>query len=64
MDELDKKTITNVLDWNVEDLSSHLEEDLEIEISDPNYEEIEENSLIALMKSSYDCVEQKCPPYQ
>ena len=57
MDDLDK-TITNVLDWTVEELSSHLE-DFDLEISDPNYEEIEENSLIALIKFTHDCIEQK-----
>ena len=40
MDDLDKRTITNVLGWNIEELSSHFEY-FEIEISDPNYEEIE-----------------------
>ena len=57
MDDLDK-TITNVLDWNVDELSSNLE-DFDLEISDPNYEEIEENSLIALIKFTHDCIEQK-----
>ena len=57
MDDLDK-TITNVLDWTVEELSSHLE-DFDLEICDPNYEEIEENSLIALIKFTHDCIEQK-----
>ena len=57
MDDLDK-TITNVLDWTVEELSSHLE-DFDLEICDPNYEEIEENSLIALIKFTHVCIEQK-----
>ena len=57
MDGLDK-SITNILDWNVDELSSHLE-DFDLEIPDPNYEEIEENSLIALIKFTHDCIEQK-----